>query len=230
MSESNYLKQGSFDYFVKGLDFWRRDILDRLDKIEQKPNLTETAGECTCHYDVDNPIGTERSRITDKNCPIHGQRAAAQAIVKGIIAEAEADLPLNARVAKAVGKKVVPTYVDNCGWRLQIGDNTWCPIPDYSTDRDAAMGAGLKYMEIINKNRPVSTLEFRMGIDIYGDLSGTVRITQPDSLSPDNKSRYELVIHFGKHGKECCEANGMLWAETLPQATCEAICKHAEQQ
>lgn len=30
--------------------------------------------ECLCHFDVNNPIGTERFRIIHKDCPIHNER------------------------------------------------------------------------------------------------------------------------------------------------------------
>ncbi len=109
------------------------------------------------------------------------------------------DLPLHARVVKALGKELL-YQGDINGWRWRIVDGTvlGIVIPDYPNDPVAAMGALEEYCD---KKKNYS-------ICYYPDFSKTLRIS---------------IWDLGSGGLSEINVNC-----PLPQAICEVIVKHAE--
>lgn len=172
MSKNNYLKQGSFDYFVKGLDFWRRDILDRLDKIEQKPNFTRTADPHKCFVcgepaDVGrgNAFGPQRGycrkHIPEMEREYRGPKHEVIPPMQMDYSDTQirSNFPLNAKVAKAIGRKLWQ-YADGTWYFHSRSDSTWesMIIPDYPNDLVAANEGWVEYL----------TKAEMLGIVIYG--------------------------------------------------------------
>ncbi len=107
------------------------------------------------------------------------------------------DLPLNARVAKALGLKI--KYHPLIGGVIDRGFGvTPDDIPDYDTDLPAAMGA----LEEYKKHTSGITIHLYQNNNLYNYW--VVHIDTIDQVEGRNRS--------------------------LPQAICEAIVKHSEQQ
>ncbi len=60
-------------WFYQGID----EVIEAASVEDGKlicPGCRDLEKKCLCHFDVDNPIGTERFRIIHKDCPIHNER------------------------------------------------------------------------------------------------------------------------------------------------------------
>lgn len=205
MSAWNKETQALVNNFSKAL---RRDretkIHERLIELGwTPPNLTGTAGKCNC-WSV--PSGLD--------CPVHGEMLKECANWMSTIrhdierralgGKPTPDLPLHARVAKALGAKIEPPQTAAGIWHMKFAPPHRIvvqPIPDYPNDLVAAMGAFCTYL--INN--------CKIGqIKIYERGSGEITIYSGDLINTMDKFVYRF--------KAPLDANDF----------CEAIVAHSE--
>lgn len=182
------------------------DVEDRLDKIESKLNLTGTAGDVEIPCDVCGvSFKPKHSKYAcDTCCPPPPESTKRERMR---ILPVAPDLPLNARVAKALGKEIV---IVNDKWQIVevksfvgtgLESHAYDPIPDYSNDRDAAMGVLEEYCQ---EKRNFT-------IAYYPDYSKPFRVSVWGEIKCGEKTNLSEVNN-----------------NSLPQAICEVIVKHAE--
>jgi hypothetical protein len=139
---SKKIDEGIIESIVEeAIQAWRH--IDKRTLIEPMQNeikgikrkLGMEKPQCTCPRAMNISIGAvDQPTEIDVNCPIHGKSTWKETV----------DLPLNVRVAKALGENPYPEYVGKP------------PLPDYAHDLTAAMGALEEYKR---KFRPKVAIE-----------------------------------------------------------------------
>lgn len=170
----------------------------------RKLKIVETAGECTCLHKPPKTYGD-----IDPFCPKHGVMCKCQDKSTPLdvcpIHGYTPDLPLNARVAKALGLHVYRNKNFN-NWFISphkdtLGVSVESDCCQYDNDLVVAMGALEEYCR---KNCLIWALRPPVDDAQYWDIIDT--------------RKDGTYTHIGSD------------AQTAPQAICEAIVKHAEQQ
>ena len=130
------------------------------------------------------------------------------------------DLPLRGRVAEALGYAVGRPSEDRLLIMTKGGKEESKMVPFYGTDLTLAMGALEEYLKIASKNRKVGKENYTCDFQLCKDGSGHAYIYCNDGE--------DTTVYFGV-GRENYVANNMLWAETIEEAICLLIVKHADQ-